>query len=895
MPDWREYVRQHLPSLRVRPEREIEIIAELAEQLAAASAEAMAAGGSEEEAIRRAESQFPDWTALAREIEAAERHRPREAGGNGWGMLSGAGRDALHAVRLLRSSPAFAVVAVLTLALGIGVNTAVFTVVDAMALQPLPYPQPDRLMAIDTRKASEPEVGAWTSPPDFFDLRARTRSFSAIAGLTPVWSLVLTGQGEADRVEALFVSAELFPMLDVRPLLGRNFLPREDAPGGGSAVILGHSFWQRRLGGRRDVVGRPLTLDGVVSTVIGVLPPGFEYVGEPLAGTGKEIDVWAPLASNPLMASSGRSLRLLKVVGRLRDGVAARQAREEVRALGAALAAEYAATNRGYEMSIEPLKEQVVGRLRTSLFLLLGSVGFVLLMACVNVSSLLLARAAVRHKEMAVRVALGASAARLVRQLLTEGLVLALAAGALGVLLGYWLLRALLLFSPENLLRRGIELDGRALLATAGAVLGSALLATLPAAWRISRTQIADALRESGRALTLGHHRLRSGLVIAEMALAVVLLVGAGLLIRSFQRLLEVSPGFDAANLVTLSTQLPMAARTPAQRTTIYEAMRERILAVPGVRSVAAISRLPMGGQQLTSWMTIEGRPPADDKPEVEYRVATPSFFSTMGIPLLRGRLYDEHDSERAVTVLVINETAAKRYFAGEDPVGKRVKLGGNTATAPWITIAGVVGDIRHFGLDVAPHPEVYRPYAHNPLGAPVLVVRVGPEAGPIVSSLASAVRSVSADMPVYNVFRMPELVRKSLARRRFLMWLLAGFAGAALLLASVGLYGCASESVAQRTPEIGLRVALGAPPGDVLRMVLRHGLGLVAAGGVIGLVLAAGLTQLIASVLFGVRPHDALVFLAAPAVLGTTALLACYVPARRATRVDPLAALRCE
>ncbi|MGH9720329.1 MAG: ABC transporter permease, partial [Bryobacteraceae bacterium] len=825
MPDWRAYVREHLRPLRVSPEREAEITGELAQQLEDAFTEAIAAGATEEGAMARAAAQFSDWGALAREIEAAELCRPEEPRGKLRALFHGAIEDVRFALRLLRTNPAFAAVAIFTLAFGIGANTAIFTIVDSMALRPLPYPQPHRLTAIDTRRPSDPSVGAWTSPLELFDLRARTRSFSAIAGVTPVWSLVLTENGEADRVEALYVSAELFPMLGVRPLLGRSFQPQEDARGAERVVVLGHSFWQRRMGRRRDVVGQSLTLGGTPATIVGVLPAEFEYLGAPLGSAGQEIDIWAPLASNPLTYSSDRSMRLLKVIGRLKDGVSTRQAGDEARALSVSLTAEYPATNRGYEMSVAPLIDQVAGPQRPAWFLLLGSVGFVLLMACVNVSNLLLAKAAVRQKEMAVRVALGASALRLVRQLVTEGLVLAFAGGAMGVLLGYWLLRALLVMSPENVMRRSIGVNGPALLVTAGMVLSCALLASLPGAWRIWRTAIADSLRQSGRGVTTGHRRLRSGLIVAQTALAFVLLVGAGLLIRSFVRLLGVNPGFQAESLITLSVLTPRSAQTPAQRTAIYEALRDRILGVPGVLNVAAVSRLPMSGSQLGSWLTLEGKLPTEEKPEVEYRVATPSFFSTMGMPLLRGRFYDEHDIQRASTVLVINETAAKRYWPNEDPVGKRVKLGGANVEWPWITVIGVVGDIRHFGIELPARPEIYRHYAHNPLTAPVLLVRIRPDGGPAVSSLAATVRAVNGEMPVYNVFRMTDLVSKSLARRRFLMWLLSAFSGAALLLAAVGLYGSVSEWVAQRTREIGLRVALGAAPGAVVRMVLRHGL----------------------------------------------------------------------
>ncbi len=893
MPDWRDYVRENLPPLAVGPARENEIVAELALQVEQAYSEALAGGASESEAVRRAQSQFADWDALAHAIETAE----LPVGAARGGSLSGAGQDIRYAARFLKRSPAFAAIAVCTLAFGIGGNTAIFTMVDAVALRSLPYREPATLMAIETRKAQQPEIEPWTSALDFFDIRERTRAFSSLAAISPVWSMVMTGRGDAERLECLYVSAGFFPMLGVSAALGRTFLPQEDNRTQASNVtVLSHAFWQRRFGGSRDAVGQAIAMDGNNFTVIGVLPAGFRYAGEPLAGTTSEIDAWFPLSANQIVASV-RSVRFLKVIGRLKPGISTAQAQDDIHRIGMALADQYPDWNRGFVDDVQPLTAQVNGRFRVAMLLLLGTVGFVLLMACANVANLLLTRASVRQRELSVRVALGASRFRIVRQLLTEGAVLAAFGGIVGLLAAWFGLHFLVRAAPQNLVRAGeISLDARALAFTTVAVLLCAVLAGLPPAWRVVRADIETALRETGRGLTGGHHRLRSALVVLQVAAALLLLVGAGLLIRSFQRLLSVNPGFNPQNLLTISTQVPPSAATPEQRTAMYQAIRDRLATVPGVVNVAAVSRLPLMGSSLGSWMFIEGKyRPGEPGHDVEYRGATSNYFATMGMPLRAGRLFDDHDNANPGSVLLINETAARKFWPGEDPVGKRVKLASPPEHFPWITIVGVVGDIRHVGLDIAPRPEVYRPYANNPLYSPILVIRTGIDPGPLTSVLTAKVRSVDAGLPAYNVYSMQALVDRSTAQRRFVMLLLTGFAIAALLLAGVGIYGTVSQSVVQRTQEIGLRMALGASPGVALWLVFRQGIRLTAVGIAAGSLVAMGLTQTMRKLLFEVRPLDPVAFLGAAITLAGFAAIACYVPARRATRVDPLVALRQE
>jgi putative ABC transport system permease protein len=899
MPDWRAHVRGHLPQLRVPAERDNEIVAELALQLEQAYAEALAGGASEAEALRRAEAQFANWRDLARQIDAAEARPASQLEPSRGGALAGCWHDLRYAARFLRRNPGFTAVAALTLAFGIGGNTAVFTMVDAVALRSLPYRDAGQLMAIETRKAQQPELEPWTSALDLQDMRARTGAFSAIAGISPVWNVVLTGMGDAQRLTALYVSSDFFPLLGVPPgpgsIMGRTFRPGEDRGAKPAHVVmLSYAYWQRQFGGRASAVGTSLALDNTSYTVVGVLPAGFRYHGEPLAGTAEDIDVWFPLSANPL-AASPRGLRFLKLVGRLKPGVSPERSGHEMGALAAALAEKYPATNHGFEFNVQPLRAQVTGRFRVAMFLLLGTACFVLLMACANVANLLLARAATRHKEIAVRVALGASRFRLLRQLLTESLCLATAGGFLGLAVAFAGLRLLMAAAPPSLVRaQSVHLDLPALAFACVAVMLCAIAAGLPAAWWTVRADIETALRESGRVLTAGHHRLRAALVVTQIAAALALLAGAGLLIRSFQRLLDVDPGFQARNLLTISTQMPGAARTPAQCTAIYRLIRDRLLAVPGVVDVGAVSRLPLMGMNLGTQVFIEGRStPGQPGADVEYRAATPNYFAAMGIPLRAGRLFDDRDDSRAPSVALVNEAMARKFWPDGDAVGKRIQLGGGAERAPWITVIGVVGDVRHAGMDTQPFPELYRPYAVSPLGAPVLVIRTAADAGPLMSALSAQVRSVSAEVPAYNVWRMQDLVDRSTAQRRFVMWLLSAFALTALLLAAVGVYGAVAQSVIQRTPEIGLRMALGASPAAALMLALRQGIRLAAVGISIGAVAAGALAQLMRKMLFEVQPLDPAAFAAAALALAAFAALASYIPARRAASIDPLAALR--
>ena len=803
-------------------------------------------------------------------------------------------RDVLYALRFLRRNPAFAAIAVGTLAFGIAANTAVFSMVDSLLLHNLPYPEPDRLAAIETLRPSQPGVENWTSAPDFFDFRARQRSFARVAAISPVWRLILTGRGPAQQLDALYVSADFFPLLGVRPALGRVFTAPEDRGTHAAPVaVVSYGFWQKELAGAPSALGTTLHLDGAAVTVIGVLPRDFRYTGEPLAGTPSDPAVWLPLGANEIVGTS-REVRFLKVIGRLGTGVSLAVARQEVRSIGGALAAQFPASNRGFDFDARPLHDVASGKTRGTMLLLMAAVGFVLLMACGNVAGLLLARSASRGAEMHVRAALGASRGRLVRQLLFEGLAPAIAGGVAGILLADAALRLLAAAAPAELAAlRAVRLDWRALAFTACAVLAAALLCGLPPALRLAATEISSGLRHAGRGITGSHARLRSSMVVLQFAAALVLLAGTALLVRSFEAVLHVDPGFDARNVVTISTQTPPEAGTAAQRAAVYQMIHDRLRAIAGVRDVAAVSRLPLMGSNLGASLLIEGQHLQTAGPYVEYRRATPNYFAVMGIPLLAGRYFDDHDTDRTHAVCVVSETTARRFWHGASPLGRRIKLGPEPETSPWITVVGIVGDVRHFGLDVEPPPQVYVSTAYSPLSAPILVIRTERAPHALVNELRAAVQSSGSEIPAYNVITMQDLMDRSTAERRFTMGVMGIFAVGALLLAAVGIYGVVSHAVAQRTQEIGLRMALGAAPRDAIRLVFTDAGRLALLGVLLGAAMAVALSRFMRRLLFEVQPSDPVALAAAAATLIAVAALACYLPARRASHVDPVTALR--
>ncbi|HSK63567.1 MAG TPA: ABC transporter permease, partial [Pyrinomonadaceae bacterium] len=707
--------------------------------------------------------------------------------------------------------------------------------------------------------------------------------------------LTLTGTEEPEPLEGLFVSANMFELLRVAPARGRNFTADEDRVGGTSVAIISHGLWERRYGSDPNILGKPITINGVNTAVIGVMPAGFQLL-EPAA------EVWLPLAQNQF-ASSARNVRLLSVVGRLNDDTKPAAANAELSTIASQWASQYPDFNSGVGLRVVPLHQQVTGKVRPALLLLLGAVGLVLLIACANVINLMLVRSAARRKEIAVRAALGASRARLLRQLLTESVTLALLGGAAGVLLGTWGVQALLALNPISLPQYNqIGLDSTVLVFTLVASTVTGVVFGLAPAWQTLKSDLHSTLKEGGRGSIAdsGQRRLSSLLVVLETAMAMILLIGAGLLLRSFAHLIDVKPGFATENILTMQVGLPnQSYQEPQKRIAFLQQLETNLSGAPGVTSVGFVTRLPLMSalNNITSFLVIEGRQvPAGERPEIDFRRASTGYFQTMGIPLLAGRLVTEQDVSNDTAAVLINEAMAKRFWPGEDPVGKRI----STATSSgqqtrWQTIVGVVGNVRHLGLDVEPRPEIYYHTNTSPPFGPVVVIRTTSDPENLISLARAKVRELDRDVPISNVNTMEQLVAQSVAQRRFGMFLVTIFAAIALVLAVIGIYGVVSYSVAQRTTEIGVRMALGASATDVLKLVLRKGMALALIGVGVGLAGAVAATRLMAAMLFEVKPTDIATFSIVSVGLIFVALLACYVPARRAMKVDPLVALRYE
>jgi putative ABC transport system permease protein len=802
-------------------------------------------------------------------------------------------KDIRYGLRSLIKHPTFTAVCIVTLALGIGANTAIFTVVNAVVLRPLPFQDGDRLAVVWTTKDTNQEQAL--SFADYNDLKDQTKTFSAVGAASPLWNFTVTGSGEPEPLQGMYVSASLFELLRVAPVRGRSFTSDEDRTGGAPVAIISDSLWQRRFGADRDIVGKQMTVSGVSATVIGVMPAGFQLL-DPAA------ELWVPLAQNQF-ASSGRQVRLLSVVGRLADGLKPAAAGNELNAIASQWASQYPDTNSGVGMRVVPMHDQVTGKVRPALLLLLGAVGLVLLIACANIINLMLVRSASRRKEIAVRAALGAGRMRLLRQLVTESITLSLLGGGAGILLGSWGVQALLALNPIALPQYNqIHVDPTVLVFTLGASILTGVVFGLAPAWQTLKFDLHSALKEGGRTAIAdaGQRRLSSLLVIAETAMALVLLIGAGLLLKSFAHLLDVKPGFTTENILTMQVGLPNAAyQEPQKRIAFIKQLEASLAGTPEVASVGVVTRLPLLSalNNITSFLAIEGRNiPAGERPEIDFRRASTGYFQTMGIPLLSGRLVTEQDIINNTASVVINDAMAKRFWPGEDPVGKRISTANSTGQqTQWQTIVGVVGSVRHLGLDVEPRPEIYYHTNTSPPFGPVVVIRTTSDPQRLISLARAKVREIDRDVPISNVNTMEQLVAQSVAQRRFGMFLVGIFAALALVLAVVGIYGVVSYSVTQRTNEIGVRMALGASASDVLKMVLKHGMALALIGVGIGLAGAFAMTRLMAAMLFEVRPTDIATFAIVSVGLILVALLACYVPARRAMKVDPLVALRYE
>jgi putative ABC transport system permease protein len=800
-------------------------------------------------------------------------------------------QDVHYAARRLLRAPAFTLVAVITLALGVGANSAIFSVVNAILLKPLPYPEADRLVGIYHLTEGNRAV---MSGPNFTDVVRSSRLLENAAAVDRS-RVILTGEGEPIRLDAAEVSASLFNVLRVRPALGRTFNADENTPGKTNVVILSHALWQQRFGSDPGVIGRSIQLDGVSRQIVGVMPLGFSFP--------PERQLWIPIEYDQNFVSKGRGAWYLSVVGRLKPGVTPEQSAAEVQNIGRQLAVQYPDANGSIGMTTMPLHEAMVVNIRRAVLVLFGAVGFVLLIACANVANLLLARAAARETEMAVRTALGAGRGRLIRQLLTESVILSVCGAGLGLLLAVWGVEFLTSLQPEGVPRLdSVAVDETVVLFTFVVAVVTGMAFGLVPALHATRS-VQDALKEGGRGAisTRASGRLRASLVVAEMALAVMLLVGAGLLMRSFVRLQAVDPGFRPDQTLSFELTLPESRyKEDTKIIAFFDQLMPRLRALPGVRDAAAVMGLPLSGMQFNISFEVAGRPPVppSQQPAMEVRVATPDYFSTIGIPLVRGRFFTDEDRMGTPPVVLLTESAARQYFPGEDPLGKTIKLGwGHGPGKPKAggQVVGIVGDVKDAGLDEPNPAEIYLPLRQWPVSfMSVAVKTVLPP-----SSLGEAVRrevyAVDPNLPVSNVRTLDQIVAKSISQPRFYATLLVIFAGVALALAAIGIFGVLSYAVSQRTREIGIRMALGAQERTVVGLVVRQALVLVVTGVAVGTIAALVLSQTLRKMLFAIEPTDPATFLAVAAVLIAVALFASYLPARRATRVDPVVALRAE
>jgi predicted permease len=806
-------------------------------------------------------------------------------------------KDIRYGVRNLLKHPGFTAIVVVTLVLGIGASSAIFSVVNTVLLRPLPYPRAERLVVIQELDKDGKRVQV--TPANFLDWRAQNTSFEQLAAiLTRPANLALADQ--AERLDLAMTSANFFTVFGLEPKLGRFFIPADEQAGHSPVVVISHALWQRRFGGDVSLVGKPITLDGNSYTVVGIAPANFQYPDK--------TDVWvppyklAPALSERMEPTQVRGYGMLATVALLRPGVSVAQAASEMETITTRLRQQYPETNNRRFNRVVSLHQHLVGETGAMLLLLFGAVGFVLLIACANVANLLLASAAARQKEMAIRAALGASRSRVIRQLLTESLLLAFVGGAIGLLLALWGVALMTKFLPTDFPRLGeISLDWRVLGFTLGASAVTGILFGLAPALQISKTDVQETLKESGRgaSATRRHNRLRSFLIVSEVALSIVLLVGAGLMFRSLLRLQAVNAGFSSQQVLTLRLS-PAGSnyRRDADYISFYNQVMQRVSAIPGVEAVGAINTLPLDKGPLAGFR-IEGRAPLtlDKWPSGNYRTVSTDYFRTMKIPVLQGRAFTERDTETTPLVMIVNQTLAARNFPNEDVVGKRISLGNTDAKGQpvWWEIVGVAADVRSIELREEAAPEFYLSALQDTFQNMSLVIHTSVEPGSVSAAVRQAAAEVDKSAAVSDVKTLEHIVNQAVAQPRFNLFLLGLFSCVALLLSAAGIYGVTAYSVTQRTHEFGIRMALGAQVGDVLKMILRQGMLLIVVGVAIGIVASLALTRLLRTLLFGVSATDPLTFVAITALLMVVALLACYVPARRATKVDPLVALRYE
>jgi putative ABC transport system permease protein len=895
--DWTAFVRARLALSDLAPEREARIVRELASQLEDFYREALARGAGEDEADRHACRQVVDWDRFTQDVWMADRAhaRPRlerlanaldartmKREGRG-SMLAHVLRDTRYALRQLTATPTFTLVVLLTLALGIGATSAIFSVVNGVLLRPLPYADPGALVRV---YEVVPQYGRFSvAPATFLDWRSQNSVFSRLAAFNG-GSATLAEASGPERVANALVSRDLFDLLGVTPALGRGFTAAEDAPGASPVIVLSHGMWQRRFGGDRSVLGRTITLSGRPATIVGVMPPGFYF-------PTREAEFWMPLGIDPAKASRGA--HFLAVIARLKSGVSRDQAAAEMGTIAGRLALQYPDSSANESAEVVGLHDQVVGPVRPALLTLLAAVGVVILIACANVANLLLVRASIRGREIAIRAALGAGRGRLALQMLAESMVLSLAGGALGVVFAALAVRPIQVLGADSIPRvADISVDARVVGFALAVSIATGLLFGLAPAWQAARGVLGDALKEGGRTGTgAGGRRVRQGLLVAEVALAIVLLVGAALLLRSFARLTNIDPGFRTEGAVAFRVSAPPASYPQDyQKAALFDRVLGGLRSLPDVSGAGMVQTLPLRGSYVLSF-GIRGRPAPAPGEELSagHRVVSPGYFEALGIPLVRGRLFDARDTMKAPMVAVVDEAFARRHFPGEDPLGRGLDIG--NGTDGFYEIVGIVGNVRSDGLDAEAGPTMYVPYEQDVFSTMWIVARSGGDVRRLSAEARRVVREADPGLPAYSMSALSEVVNESTSERRFSLLLLGIFALMALFLAAVGLYGVMAYAVSQRTQEIGVRKALGAGRGDILRMIVGEGLTLTLAGVAIGLAGAVAVSRLIRKLLFEVTPLDPVSYVATAAVLLSVAVLASYVPARRATRVDPVVALR--
>jgi predicted permease len=817
-------------------------------------------------------------------------------------------KDVAYAVRMLAKSPGFTLAAILSLAIGIGANTSIFSILDALLLRPLPYRDAGRLVILWNRSPGLNITQDWFSTAQYFDIKTGHHGFEQVA-IAIGGNYNLTSRDEPERVGTIRVSSNLLPMLGQSAALGRTFSADEDSPGRPATAVLSHGMWERHYGADPRMIGQSITLNGLSYEVVGIMPPDFSLPREvlPTLDGAEQADILLPLPL-PAGAAQNRDHEDYNIMGKLKPGVTTQQAQAEMDTITAGLRRDYPQVyppNGGLTFGIVPLLEQVVGDVRPSLFVLLGAVGFVLVIACANVANLLLARAFARQKEIAVRTAMGASRWRIVRQLLTESVLLSLCGGALGVLFAFWSLHWIQLLGPKSVPRiHDIGIDGAVLLSTFLLSLVSGVLFGLAPALRISRLNLNATLRDvsrgsSGTSAVWGRGKnFRQLLVVAELALCAMVLIGAALLIRSFRRLQSVSPGFNSRNVLTLELTLSSPKyKDPQVVLATYRDLWNRIEALPGVTASGAVTALPMS--QMFEWgpITVEGRvlTPGEKFINADQHIVSGHYFSAMEIPLLSGRFFNEQDNATSPKVVIIDEYMARQLWPDQNPIGKRIHYGGTADNEPWETVVGVVGRVKQYTLDADSRITLYRPQTQYPARAMNVVLRSGADPAALTAAVKRQIRALDSDLPLYNVRTMEQRLEESLARRRFSMLLLTLFACVALTLATIGTYGVMAYLVNQGTREIGIRIALGATPTGIIRLVIWKGMALAPSGVAVGLAGAFALSRLMRSLLFGVSPGDPVTFVAIALLLAIITLLGSYVQALRAAHIDPIVSLRYE